>query len=283
MKVLTNLDLAKNQIKNVVIDALAQAPASPVEGQIYYDTVEKVVKQYDGTTWKTMGSSYILPIASAQSLGGIKVGNNLSIDANGVLSAVDTTYVFNTAYDATTNKAATMADIAALGSVLTFKGAKATLADIEAIVDPEIGDVWHCTADGGEYAYTASNTWEGLGKDIDLSGYLLKSEIAQNITGESTTVPPSQKAVHDAIEGLDLGTVVHKATGSIGIASTSTTITCSGVTTAEIISVKAYVTENGARSEVGIDTSFNTSTNVLTCSATGHSSAVTIEVYYKEA
>jgi len=33
------------------------------------------------------GSSYELPIASADTLGGIKVGENLSIDENGVLSA----------------------------------------------------------------------------------------------------------------------------------------------------------------------------------------------------
>lgn len=34
------------------------------------------------------GGGYVLPIASASTLGGIKVGNNLSIDANGVLSAI---------------------------------------------------------------------------------------------------------------------------------------------------------------------------------------------------
>lgn len=34
------------------------------------------------------GGSYALPIASADKLGGIKVGDNLTIDANGVLSAV---------------------------------------------------------------------------------------------------------------------------------------------------------------------------------------------------
>ena len=37
-------------------------------------------------------SVYTLPIASSNDLGGIKVGTNLSIDANGVLSATDTTY-----------------------------------------------------------------------------------------------------------------------------------------------------------------------------------------------
>ena len=40
------------------------------------------------------GNSYVLPTASATVLGGIKVGTNLSIDANGVLSSTDT----NTTY-----------------------------------------------------------------------------------------------------------------------------------------------------------------------------------------
>lgn len=37
-------------------------------------------------------NKYVLPKASASELGGIKVGANLSVDANGVLSATDTTY-----------------------------------------------------------------------------------------------------------------------------------------------------------------------------------------------
>jgi hypothetical protein len=40
------------------------------------------------------GNNYVLPTASASVLGGIKVGTNLSIDANGVLSSTDT----NTTY-----------------------------------------------------------------------------------------------------------------------------------------------------------------------------------------
>lgn len=38
-------------------------------------------------TTESSGGGYVLPIASLSTLGGIKVGNNLSIDANGVLSA----------------------------------------------------------------------------------------------------------------------------------------------------------------------------------------------------
>ena len=44
------------------------------------------------STLTTQDTTYTLPKASASDLGGIKVGTNLSIDSNGVLSATDTTY-----------------------------------------------------------------------------------------------------------------------------------------------------------------------------------------------
>lgn len=56
--------------------------------------------------WTTV-SQYALPIASANDLGGIKVGNNLTIDSTtGVLDATDTTYSNFTGTDGTTAGAA---------------------------------------------------------------------------------------------------------------------------------------------------------------------------------
>ena len=51
-------------------------------------TASGITWAWDGTTWKATGvtSSYVLPAATANDLGGIKVGTNLSI-ASGVLSA----------------------------------------------------------------------------------------------------------------------------------------------------------------------------------------------------
>ena len=53
-KFLTNLDLSKNQILNVAVQNLASAPASPVTGQIYYNTTDARMYFWDSTQWVDM-------------------------------------------------------------------------------------------------------------------------------------------------------------------------------------------------------------------------------------
>lgn len=55
MKYLTNIDLNKNELQNTVIQNLASAPSNPKAGQIYYNTVDKMIYQFDGTEWKSVG------------------------------------------------------------------------------------------------------------------------------------------------------------------------------------------------------------------------------------
>ena len=49
-------------------------------------TASGITWAWDGTTWKATGvtSSYTLPVATANDLGGIKVGNNLSISSGDI-------------------------------------------------------------------------------------------------------------------------------------------------------------------------------------------------------
>lgn len=63
MKFLTNLDLSQNEIQNAVIQPLAAAPANPKLGQIYYNSSDSLLYQYDGAQWKPVGKGYELPAA----------------------------------------------------------------------------------------------------------------------------------------------------------------------------------------------------------------------------
>jgi len=56
IKYLNNVDLTKNELQNAVIQVLATAPPVPnVQGQIYYDSTDDVIKFYDGAAWISAG------------------------------------------------------------------------------------------------------------------------------------------------------------------------------------------------------------------------------------
>ena len=75
-----------------------------VNNKITINSTAPVQSDWDATTGlaqilnkPTIPPAYTLPTASVSVLGGIKVGNNLNIDANGVLSAVQGNYTLPTA------------------------------------------------------------------------------------------------------------------------------------------------------------------------------------------
>lgn len=83
--------------------------------------------------------------------------------------------------------------ISALGSVLNFKGTKATIAELP--TDGKVGDVWHVTAKSAEYVCTAAgNHWEELGSVIDLSAY-------ETITDAETKIATAKSEAIAAAKG----------------------------------------------------------------------------------
>jgi len=73
---------------NVVDEANLKVSNDPING--YVLTAQS--GNTGGLTWEEVPTNYTLPTAAASTLGGVKVGTNLSIDGLGVLSSTDTTY-----------------------------------------------------------------------------------------------------------------------------------------------------------------------------------------------
>lgn len=83
MTYLTNVNLNKNELQNAVVHPLAVAPASPAEGQIYYNSVDKLIYQYNGSAWVPVGELNVLESVSVN-------GTPLSITNKGVNVVVPT-------------------------------------------------------------------------------------------------------------------------------------------------------------------------------------------------
>lgn len=129
---------------------------------------------YNGGYVITNGSSYTLPTASTSTLGGVKVdGSTITIN-DGVISAVSENLVFNTAYDATTNKIATMADIPnaytlPTASTSTLGGVKVdgtTITITDGVISANV------SGGSGGGSYTA-----GRGIDIDANNVISVNRI----------------------------------------------------------------------------------------------------------
>lgn len=74
----------------------------------------------------------------------------------------------------------------ALSAAMTYKGTKATV-DALPTTGNKTGDVWHVTADGGEYAWDGTN-WQELGSVMDLSDYVEESELVAITSSEINTI-----------------------------------------------------------------------------------------------
>lgn len=69
--IFTPINLHQNQIEEFAFENLAVAPASPVNGQVYFDTVLGYARTWDGAVWTAMspaGASYATNIGDGLAL-----------------------------------------------------------------------------------------------------------------------------------------------------------------------------------------------------------------------
>ncbi|MDR2778739.1 MAG: hypothetical protein LBB16_00410 [Puniceicoccales bacterium] len=153
----------------------------------------------NGVEWANEDASYVLPTASESTLGGIKVGNNLTI-ANGVLSANDQTYSLPIATISSLGGIipdGTTITVDSTTGVVTASAASPVAPDCWAPTDTFVkitagssGDIYNAPADGWIYVKgTTSYTNGYLLAEVSTPNYVL-------VYGSGTISYSSNQDIH---------------------------------------------------------------------------------------
>lgn len=210
-KVLTNLDLNKNEIQNVRVQNLASAPQSPVEGQIYFNTTDHKFYIYNGSAWIDLTSATITVDSELSDVSENPVQNKVVKGAIDGKVAKTTTIAGVDLQDNIT--AGELKTALGLGTVYNYKGTVANYAALSNIVDPVAGDVYNVTDTGKNYAWTGTE-WDDLGGTVDLSGYVQKTTTIAGIDLQDNITVNELKAALGVTAGLNKFTYTITGDGS---------------------------------------------------------------------
>lgn len=196
------------------------------KGVLFIDTISgnTIVKYEDGD------STFQLYVPSSDSRSIKKL--TITVSSNKVtelttISHLTADDIKNTLTSTETNKALSAAQgkilndkISGLGNVYRVKGTKTNLSDVLALTDAKVGDVWNVTnaftLSGKPYpentnvvCITATSSsdhdegnWDPLGGTVNLSNYVPKSDIVDNLSTSDSKKPLSAK------QGLALATMI---------------------------------------------------------------------------
>lgn len=140
-----------------------------------------------GATASAAGTQGLVPApAAGKQTSFLRGDGTWAVPAGGQTNVIETVKVNNTAL-AVTNKAvnidlsgyATKADVT---SVYKVKGSKASYSALPSSGNVT-GDVWNLDDTGANYVWTGT-AWDKLSETIDLSGYMLKSDITEATTAD---------------------------------------------------------------------------------------------------
>lgn len=78
MKYVNSLNLLQNELQNAVIQVLATDPANGKMGQIYYNSANKALMQYDGAKWNRVGVVYQQDSTTGAVITGLDASGNVT-------------------------------------------------------------------------------------------------------------------------------------------------------------------------------------------------------------
>lgn len=224
--------LNTNSTAEQVLSALNVSKSSELydlahKGVLFIDTISgnTIVKYEDGD------DTFQLYVPSSDSRSIKKL--TIAVSSNKVTGLTTTSHLIvddirNTLTSTETNKALSAAQgkalndrISGLGNVYRVKGTKSTIEEVYDIsADAKLGDVWNITSaftiGGNPYpantnvvciaewstSTTPQNNWDPLGGTVNLSTYVPKSDIVDNLSTSDSKKPLSAK------QGLALATMI---------------------------------------------------------------------------
>ena len=221
-----NMDLAGNQLQNVVIDNQSSNPSSGVAGRIIYVTADNKLKYYNGTAWVAITTSesgeYQLKSEKNQANGyaGLDASSKIAVAQIPTGIGPDTIPLLKGAITNGQGLKYSQDDGGFvsfdISTLYTFKG-NATSAQLdEKTATAQSGDVYNLTdirswnsgtyPAGTNWAFESTGAgtgnWEPLTGIMDLSGYQTTANMVQTLDSADTTHYPSAKTVSDAIAAV---------------------------------------------------------------------------------
>lgn len=263
MQFLTNLNLLSNELQNAVIQVLAANPTTGKIGQIYYNSADKALMQYDGTEWKKVGVVYQqgsttgAVVTGLDDTGNVTTTNVVGLTLTGytpveggyVTAGMTMQEAMNAMDTAIKNAVAGGGEVNqnAWSNISVKKQSTATTAVTGAAADTTIA----ATTKTDTFAVASGNKWVDVGSDgkqINIGHSL--SGVTAGTTGAANSVPAITVDAAGHITHVEAKTITPAA---IGAATTDSVATAQAAAEAAQASADAKVASVGATANGGIE------------------------------
>ena len=166
-KFLTALDLGKNELQNARIQNLATDPASPVAGQVYFNTVANEMRIYNGTVFEAIGLNGVTADAA-----------ELNILDGATLTTTELNYV-----DGVTSAIQTQLDTKAPLANPTFTGTVTLDTGVNLVFEGTTANAFEATLTAGDPTADRTITLP------DLTTTLVGQDTTDTLTNKTLTSP----------------------------------------------------------------------------------------------
>ena len=262
-KFVTNINLLQNELQNAVVQVLATDPTNGKMGQIYYNSANKALMQYDGAKWNKVGVVYQQDSTTGAVITGLDASGNVTttnvtgltltgytpVEGGYVTTGMTMQEAMNAMDTAIKNAVAGGGEVNqnAWSNINVKKQSTATTAVTGQTSDTTIA----ATTKTDTFSVASGNKWVDInsnGKQINIGHSL--SGVTAGTTGAANSVPAITVDAAGHITNVEAKAITAEA---IGAATTEQVEAAQNAATAAQASADAKVASVTAATNGGID------------------------------